>query len=465
MKSQCMKKRWVWLLWMILMLCLIGCQPTPEQEAVQNKGDAGLMDKVQDEAQDEGQMEEKPHFVYEKEYENNIKLTVDAEVCAHMEGGAAILSIAPDPFKNGEQLEKLVRLMYPEAEIYKQMEEATKEDYEERILQAKQQLYKYELVKNAESDDPFIDESMQNIRDLIADYEAAYSVAPEERHDPATYEFRKPTDTEAVGEQCNLFTYGDNPHARANREEISFWNDELGSGMMMRKQSVWKTVSDLNAKMEPEFCPVNQFAEDTAFRGAKEAADTYVRHMGIDYMQADVIRTFEGLYEFTYTRTYRGLQETYIAWDQGSASSFQMENSVAMKLWQAETLVIWVYENEVIRVTWINPSKITAIDHESVKLLPWEEVEQRFQKQMDYYLTASGFAGMYESFHQDVRIDRVELGYAKLLVKDAKEYKLIPVWSFIGAIVERETGEVWEDICFATINAIDGTVIDRGLMY
>jgi hypothetical protein len=71
----------------------------------------------------------------------------------------------------------------------------------------------------------------------------------------------------------------------------------------------------------------------------------------------------------------------------------------------------------------------------------------------------------------EVHINRIELGLTKILIKDSKDdYKLIPTWNFMGYEtyasdpaqegINRGAGE-----CIMTINAIDGTVIDRGLMY
>ena len=50
------------------------------------------------------------------------------------------------------------------------------------------------------------------------------------------------------------------------------------------------------------------------------------------------------------------------------------------------------------------------------------------------------------------------------------DYKLIPTWSFMGyetspSRPEQEGVNTGAEVCFITINAIDGTVIDRGLMY
>lgn len=80
---------------------------------------------------------------------------------------------------------------------------------------------------------------------------------------------------------------------------------------------------------------------------------------------------------------------------------------------------------------------------------------------------------------QTLTIDRIALGYACVLDGEgADSYRLTPVWDFYGSMVEEydeplsegsgwatnENGEVEETALgrsFLTINAIDGSVIDR----
>lgn len=74
-------------------------------------------------------------------------------------------------------------------------------------------------------------------------------------------------------------------------------------------------------------------------------------------------------------------------------------------------------------------------------------------------------------------IDRCSLGLAKVAQKNSDKYMLIPVWDFFGYITYEyvagiaETDENNEityrqaEYSFLTINAIDGSVIDRNLGY
>ncbi len=72
-------------------------------------------------------------------------------------------------------------------------------------------------------------------------------------------------------------------------------------------------------------------------------------------------------------------------------------------------------------------------------------------------------------------IDRITLGYMRVAVKDhPHEYELVPVWDLFGTYVYKgidQKGKLYEvewatmDRSFLTINAIDGTIIDRHYGY
>lgn len=114
----------------------------------------------------------------------------------------------------------------------------------------------------------------------------------------------------------------------------------------------------------------------------------------------------------------------------------------------------------------MNPSQVSSIESKSVELLSFEEIEEVFIKQMDYLLQASIYS---EIYGEDwiINIERVELGLVKVLEKGTDSYKLVPAWTFMGGEDDpsRLTDNGYCDVCYMTINAIDGTVIDRTLMY
>ena len=68
---------------------------------------------------------------------------------------------------------------------------------------------------------------------------------------------------------------------------------------------------------------------------------------------------------------------------------------------------------------------------------------------------------------KNVTIDSICLGYARVLKQDETGVGLlVPAWDFFGTVTDAD-GTVYEegDRSLLTINAIDGSIIDRGLGY
>lgn len=212
---------------------------------------------------------------------------------------------------------------------------------------------------------------------------------------------------------------------------------------------------------------------DGDFIKAKEKADECVKGMGIDYMMLNSVSRGEGSYSFYYTRTYNGLPETYVQTHTGTTVT-AVDGAPAIFLWDAEYLNIVIQNGNVVAAGWENPSEIKRVDNGKIKILPLEQIKQIFRNAMDDMMTlkpdekAAGTNAYAPPEVAEVVINRVELGYTKLLtIGTTDDYRLIPTWMFMGYEKygehhPKEGVNTGAEMCIVTINAIDGTVIDRG---
>lgn len=88
-----------------------------------------------------------------------------------------------------------------------------------------------------------------------------------------------------------------------------------------------------------------------------------------------------------------------------------------------------------------------------------------WKEQLDRMLTPATYSPSGEP--TAIHINRIELGLTKLLMPNSKSYKLIPTWSFLGydEAATSRADDAGAAICFITINALDGSIVDRGNMY
>ena len=111
-----------------------------------------------------------------------------------------------------------------------------------------------------------------------------------------------------------------------------------------------------------------------------------------------------------------------------------------------------------------NPIESPILDEESVPLLSFDEIRQIFG--MISPMTIMSYEKYEAAGNNALYIDRIELGYMTVQRKDQPaRYQLIPVWDFFGQrIISDETYDQFNN-ALLTINAIDGTIIDRNYGY
>lgn len=214
---------------------------------------------------------------------------------------------------------------------------------------------------------------------------------------------------------------------------------------------------------------------------AKSIADNQLSKMGIDNMNyyGYSIRPKQNVYEPTesneqcfvlhYTRSIEGAPTTYTnLWAQYSGEYDE--------LWNYEFMSFYIDDTGILAFTWDNPKDVTQIINTDVKLLPFENIKQIFRDQISIrnkWLDER--VGYYDE--TDLSITRVELGMMVIKSKDAQnEYLAVPVWDFFGAYstvrsdkaVEEynldskyEDNKIFNMVSYLTINAVDGSVIDR----
>lgn len=213
-------------------------------------------------------------------------------------------------------------------------------------------------------------------------------------------------------------------------------------------------------------------ADENAMDAAAYRESTYLTGMG---------------YGVHFVRVVDGIPVIYTYEDGGAVTGEDVEKMEQAKMQKAKgedvnsEVIYWpfeemrlIYNNEGFRsFKWINPYTIEDLSEEYVFLLPFSDISNIFEE-MILKKHADNFNN--EGDTVDIQVDKVVLSYMRVREKDSMEATLIPVWDFFGTkTYKNAAGEVdlvvdrfYDGVMpesMMTINAMDGTIIDRSAGY
>ena len=141
-------------------------------------------------------------------------------------------------------------------------------------------------------------------------------------------------------------------------------------------------------------------------------------------------------------------------------------------VWPYENLTLVYDEKGIVNFVWENPYEIEKVSDEYLFLLPFAEIQDIFEEMIIKKYQSWVEDNSDVDMKLDFQIKEVRLGYMRVREKgNAQEATMIPVWDFMGtqrvSYDDLESGYDDGSIFNSqiTINALDGTIIDRGSGY
>ena len=132
-------------------------------------------------------------------------------------------------------------------------------------------------------------------------------------------------------------------------------------------------------------------------------------------------------------------------------------------LWTAEDIAVFVNDDGIVGFDYMTPLTVTETVVEKSTLKNFDEIKDIFE-QMVVTMNAVESEEAMEG-NVTIDIDSVKLRYTRISEKDSFDTGLlVPVWDFIGTKTDQYGYEV-QNAVIMSINAIDGSVIDRSLGY
>ena len=149
--------------------------------------------------------------------------------------------------------------------------------------------------------------------------------------------------------------------------------------------------------------------------------------------------------------------------DHGSDTARQSagyESDYSLEL-PKERVTVIVQNGNVIGLDFVNPLEILRTENENVTLLPFFKIMEIFRSHVfqNYYLDKiDGKEG-----ENTYRIHTIRLCYALTRKADSDAFYLMPVWDFVWDDHTYSDDGAWnyETPCVLSINAVDGSLVDR----
>lgn len=243
----------------------------------------------------------------------------------------------------------------------------------------------------------------------------------------------------------------------AGRDAIS-WNPRTSMSSLTEEEALSLAAI---TQQEAQVLAKEKVAE-LGIPGMEEALVQLGTHMD---MHGDEFTIDNAGWLINFTRTIDGIPVTYTSEQGGAYEDMESE----FETWGYEWLQVAVNGDGIQMAQCYNIYDIGEKTAENVQLINFDEVSQIFRQMM---LMKS--ADM-DRETREYQIDRITFGYTRIYdpTVDSRSGLLVPVWDFFGSYCEKAEyeGESVEyisdsaDISHLTINAMDGSIIDRSLGY
>ena len=476
-----MKKATTLLIIIVLLVQIAACQMAPETPAVIGKGDNKLNDIIANgEAKaDNSFLKEIATYITDKydTYEKNTKVFLDADIVIPDVTDYPVIQVIPHTW-SAEELQTLIDKMLPNICMYKADLTRTKDMIEKFILTSKQKLNDPHYFDDL--DDDMKELKIQSLKDYIKQMEQEYITAPKSKEliEITMPEFLKINDTNISNQKNTLVHFYDKS------------TDEMvGSGVILSNNDFIGRANKYDMTVVPQEeryqATMKKLTIDE--NKALEYADAYIKKIGMDAeFTCKWIEPHygEGFHRAYYTRNYSNIPVEYVV---STAPMEEASETAYTSLWKEEYIRLDITDNGVENIIHNAPSDVLKVLNENVQLLSFEKILESFKTNSKYIGIYSAPSKYLES--REIHINEIKLGLMRVQIKDKQdEYMMVPVWDFMGynlyeyhSAVDAGNGfsytpdginvadKGWEatreKLSLLTVNAIDGTIINRMLGY
>jgi hypothetical protein len=242
-----------------------------------------------------------------------------------------------------------------------------------------------------------------------------------------------------------------------------------------------ESYSDMTSQDIAQIPDVN-ISEDQA----KQKAEDIIKALGVENMvcysadkayggsrektadQTAYINPRKCVWFLRYERSINGVPVTYTAWD-----CMKIEEDAQSAPWSYEEMTFAIDDSGIVGLTWRSPYKITDTVTENSNILSFGDISDIFNTMAVVKNAWDGYADSNPNLVGiDITIDSVKFGLTRVTEQNKRDSGLlIPVWDFFGTVnyISERNGQTETSpdgpVPVLTVNAIDGSIINRNLGY
>jgi hypothetical protein len=460
-----------------LLLFSLACQPTPEVPVVVNKGD-GKSETAYKVSPETGQMDSTGQRLREKlgvpEKWTGAATSKNGILNIEFDANIVVPEVAKAPVAKMElreltqqDIENIVEAVYGQgAQLYEPYG-WTREELEAIISR---QMADIELEK--QQPDGGLSKKFQK---ELKYYENLYRQAPaniEKISTTLAIPKTNPCEPQAIG----------NVNGRNLTILITSQSVELST-----PRDGGKIVDEYRLDVYWEPMPASpRISKEEAVQKATEIARKLDADLAISYISLAIeIQTLRTGWQCVFTRTLNGIPTGYESTERQGVRRGEDDldmGEVCSPGANLERLCITIDDIGLCALVWVSPMKVDSIINDNVQLKDFDSIKETAMKQLEIKYSVDSYGNAYEKSivkGLTLKIERVEFSLARVRQKDnLNAFLLVPVWDFYGLLetdyadakLKEATANVLpppghDTVSYLTINAVDGSVIDRYLGY
>ena len=446
---------------MMAMACFTtACQPTPESEVVIGKNDDTLESAIHTEALPGTTIEYDERWTEElQSADKEVKILIDAPVEVPNVTTASVVSVKPHYF-NDIEVGAAVKELLGDQQLYQPT--VDKSELEQYIISLRADIQSLkrdgtysELHMGSGAGEPAddVEGSIEFYEWKLAKCEQEYNDAPDTPEKITEIKMTRSEETGALG-----FYAQDGQDIPATFDAYN--NAESNTSLIEYRNWHGNVYSNTGEQQTKKPLTLNITVEE-----AQQTAIDFMRNLGME--DVSVLSVHGGTagaekdcYMITLERMIGGIPCHTITEHTGTMA-FGVDGAEYREPWNPEEIEFMIDDTGIIGFKWENPSEIGETINSHVALLSYDEIKDIASAQLPRAFTKDDLVSRgYDD--KTISINRITLGMMRIAKQDSTtEYYYLPVWDFIGVYGSGDDAKT----SFLTLNAINGSIVDRGLGY